>query len=71
MDNHHDSSPDRANGDEPVLIFAVLFIVDHQVVLVTLGSDGTKTIHGAAHRPDRDYRPNYSGGKSAADAKSC
>ena len=36
MDNHHDSSPDRANGDEPILIFAVLFIVDHQVVLVTL-----------------------------------
>ena len=29
MDNHHDSSPERANGDEPILIFAVLFIVDH------------------------------------------
>ena len=36
MDNHHDSSPERANGDEPILIFAVLFIVDHEVVLVTL-----------------------------------
>jgi len=35
------------------------------------GSDGTKTIPGAAHRPDRDYRCNYSGGKPAADAKSC
>ncbi len=46
MDNHHDSSPERANGDEPILIFAVLFIVGvpppekapgHSVVLITDG----------------------------------
>jgi len=36
MDDDHDSSRNEANGEEPILISAVLFVVDDQVILVTL-----------------------------------
>ncbi len=36
VSNYNDPALDRADGEEPILIVTVLFVVDHEVVRIAL-----------------------------------